>query len=100
MLFDVSFTDPWIGGSESRTSYTVNAFRRRSISLVYNGDDDIETFTDDDGDGLNDDDDSPRVVRTGGGINFARPLPGDPFKKKDWTLSTGFQYQRVEILHW
>ncbi|MEM8721676.1 MAG: BamA/TamA family outer membrane protein [Cyanobacteria bacterium P01_G01_bin.39] len=97
LLFDVSFTDPWIGGSESRTSYTVNAFRRRSISLVYNGDDDIETFSDDDGDGINDDADSPRVVRTGGGINFARPLPGDPFKKKDWTLSTGFQYQRVEI---
>ena len=33
LLFDVNFTDPWIAGSESRTSYTVNAFRRRSISL-------------------------------------------------------------------
>ncbi|MEM7758309.1 MAG: BamA/TamA family outer membrane protein [Cyanobacteria bacterium P01_A01_bin.40] len=97
LLFDVSFTDPWIATSDSRTSYTVNAFRRRSISLVFNGDDDIETFVDSDNDGENDDADSPRVVRTGGGINFARPLPGDPFKKKDWTLSTGFQYQRVEI---
>lgn len=93
LLFDVSFTDPWIATSESRTSYTVNAFRRRSISLVFNGDDDIETFDPDDPD----DGDSPRVVRTGAGINFARPLPGDPFKKKNWTLSTGFQYQRVEI---
>ena len=97
LLFDVSFSDPWIGGSESRTSYTVNAFRRRSISLVFNGDEDIETFQDNNGDGIGDDSDSPRVVRTGGGINFARPIPSDPFKKKDWTLSTGFQYQRVEI---
>lgn len=93
LLFDVSFTDPWIATSKSRTSYTVNAFRRRSISLVFNGDDDIETF---DPDNI-DDNDSPRIVRTGGGINFARPLPGGPFEKKDWTLSTGFQYQRVEI---
>ncbi|MEL6929407.1 MAG: BamA/TamA family outer membrane protein [Cyanobacteria bacterium J06600_6] len=88
LLFDVNFTDPWIAGSESRTSYTVNAFRRRSISLVFNGDDDIDT---DNGS------DSPRIVRTGGGINFARPLPADPFKRRDWTLSTGLKYQRVEI---
>ena len=88
LLFDVNFTDPWIAGSESRTSYTVNAFRRRSISLVFNGDDDIETL---------DGDDSPRVVRTGGGISFARPLPADPFARPEWTLSTGFQYQRVQV---
>lgn len=87
-LFDVNFTDPWIAESESRTSYTVNAFRRRSISLVYNGENDIDTF---------DGNDSPRVVRTGGGINFSRPLPSDPFARRDWTLSTGFQYQRIEV---
>ena len=88
LLFDVNFTDPWIAGSESRTSYTVNAFRRRSISLVFNGDDDIDT--DNGGD-------SPRIIRTGGGINFARPLPADPFKRRDWTLSTGLKYQRIEV---
>lgn len=88
LLFDVNFTDPWIAGSKSRTSYTVNAFRRRSISLVFNGDDDIDTANGSD---------SPRIVRTGGGINFARPLPGDPFKRREWTLSSGFQYQRVEV---
>ena len=88
-LFDLNFTDPWIGGSESRTSYTVNAFRRRSVSLVFNGDgDDIETANDED---------RPRVVRTGGGISFSRPLPSDPFARRDWTLSSGFQYQRVAI---
>ena len=96
LLFDVNFTDPWIAGSESRTSYTVNAFRRRSISLVFNGDDDIDTqdLTPDDGD---DDSNSPRIVRTGVGINFARPLPTDPFARRDWTLSTGLRYQRVEV---
>ena len=88
LLFDVNFTDPWIGGSKSRTSYTVNAFRRRSISLVFNGDNDIDTLNGSD---------SPRIVRTGGGINFARPIPSDPFVRPDWTLSTGLQYQRVEV---
>ena len=88
LLFDLNFTDPWIAGSKSRTSYTVNAFRRRSISLVFNGDNDINT---DNGN------DSPRIVRTGAGINFARPLPADPFKKRDWTLSTGIKYQRIEV---
>ncbi len=87
LLFDVSFTDPWIATSKSRTSYTVDAFRRRSISLVFNGDDDIRTINGDD---------SPRIVRTGGGINFARPLPADPFVRREWTLSTGFEYQRVQ----
>ena len=88
LLFDVNFTDPWIAGSESRTSYTVNVFRRRSISLVFNGDDDIDTDIGSD---------SPRIVRTGGGINFARPIPDDPFERRDWTLSAGLRYQRVEI---
>ena len=88
LLFDVNFTDPWIGGSESRTSYTVSAFRRRSISLVYSGDNDIDTANGND---------SPRIVRTGGGISFGRPLPSDPFKPREWALSTGFQYQRVEV---
>ena len=90
LLFDVNFTDPWIANSESRTSYTINAFRRRSISLVFNGENDIDIF-DPEGDG-----DSPRIVRTGGGISFARPLPSDPFARRDWTLSTAFQYQRIE----
>jgi outer membrane protein insertion porin family len=89
LLFDVNFTDPWIAGDSHRTSYTINAFRRRSISLVFDGDDnDIETA---------DGEDSPRVVRTGGGVNFSRPLSDNPFARSAWTLSTGFQYQRVSI---
>ena len=30
-------------------------------------------------------------------MNFSRPIPADPFRRGDWTLSTGFQYQRVSI---
>ncbi|MEM1368645.1 MAG: BamA/TamA family outer membrane protein [Cyanobacteria bacterium P01_H01_bin.15] len=87
LLFDVSFTDPWIGGDPYRTSYSINAFRRRSISLVFDGENEIRT---------EDGDDRPRVVRTGGGINFNRPL-ADPYSDPEWTLNAGFQYQRVEI---
>ena len=88
-LFDVSFTDPWIGGDPYRTSYTVNAFRRRSISLVFDGDD-TRLVTEDGGD-------SPRVVRTGGGITFSRPIADNPYVRPDWRLSAGFTYQRVQI---
>ena len=88
LLFDVNFTDPWIGGSESRTSYTVNAFRQRSISLVYSGDNDIDTANGND---------SPRIVKTGGGISFGRPIPSDPFKRREWALFTGFEYQRIAV---
>jgi outer membrane protein insertion porin family len=88
-LFDVSFTDPWIGGDPYRTSYTINAFRRRSISLVFDGDD-TRVTTERGGD-------SPRVVRTGGGITFTRPLAKDPYSRPDWRLSAGLTYQRVQI---
>ncbi|WP_044290910.1 BamA/TamA family outer membrane protein [Rivularia sp. PCC 7116] len=94
-LFDLRFTDPWIAGDPYRTSYTVNAFRRRSISLIFDGDDEeIETA-----DTGNDDDDRdrPRVVRTGGGVNFNRPLNKNPYKKSEWVASAGLQYQRVTI---
>ncbi|MDJ0509562.1 MAG: BamA/TamA family outer membrane protein [Crocosphaera sp.] len=89
LLLDVSFTDPWIAGDPFRTAYTVNGFRRRTISLVFDGDDtSIRTFN-----GF----DSPRVIRTGGGISFARPLADDPFTKPDWRFTAGVNYQRVQI---
>ena len=88
LLFDLRFTDPWIGGDPYRTSYTVNAFRRQSISLIFDGgEEDVDLPNGD----------TPRVVRTGGGINFSRPLAPSVFSSPDWTLSTGLQYQRVQI---
>ncbi|MBD2654973.1 BamA/TamA family outer membrane protein [Synechocystis sp. FACHB-383] len=89
LLFDVSFTDPWIGGDPFRTSYTANLFRRRTISLVFDGaDSSIRTFN-----GF----DSPRVVRTGLGLTFFRPIADDVFSPPDWRLSAGFGYQNVRI---
>ena len=88
LLFDARFTDPWIGGDPFRTSYTVNGFRRRSISLIFDGgENEVELPNGD----------RPRVVRTGGGINFSRPLPANPYARAEWRLSAGLQYQRIEI---
>ncbi|KYC41344.1 hypothetical protein WA1_21805 [Scytonema hofmannii PCC 7110] len=96
LLFDLRFTDPWIAGDPYRTSYTANIFRRRSISLIFEGDDqDIETV--ENVNDPNEDGDNPRVVRLGGGINFTRPLSRNPYERSEWTASAGLQYQRVTI---
>ncbi|MEM6839345.1 MAG: BamA/TamA family outer membrane protein [Cyanobacteria bacterium P01_C01_bin.120] len=80
ILFDVSFTDPWIGGDPNRTSYTLNGFGRRSIPLVFDG-------------GPNEIDlangDRVRLNRFGAGLTFRRPLGSG------WTASLGTLYQRV-----
>ncbi|MEM1255114.1 MAG: BamA/TamA family outer membrane protein [Cyanobacteria bacterium P01_H01_bin.21] len=82
LLFDVSFTDPWIGGDPNRTSYTVNGFNRRSISLIFDGGDtDVDLPNGD----------TPRVNRLGGGVTFGRPLDNG------WSGSVGLEYQRVSI---
>jgi outer membrane protein insertion porin family len=95
LLFDVRFTDPWIAGDPYRTSYTVNAFRRQSISLIFDGGETEVRLPPDPDD--NNDRDRPRILRTGGGINFTRPLSRDVFSKAEWTASAGLQYQRVSI---
>ncbi|MEH2038366.1 BamA/TamA family outer membrane protein [Nostoc sp.] len=95
LLFDVRFTDPWIAGDPYRTSYTTNIFRRSSISLIFDGqDEDIRTF---DPGNPNDVDsqDRPRILRVGGGVTFTRPLSANPYKTSVWTASAGLQYQRV-----
>lgn len=95
LLFDLRFTDPWIAGDPYRTSYTANLFRRRSISLIFDGkDQDIRTF---DIGNPTAEGDRPRVLRLGGGINFTRPLSRNPFERSEWVASAGLQYQRVSI---
>lgn len=87
-LFDLSFTDPWIAGDPYRTSYTVNAFQRRSISVIFDGGDtDIRLPNGD----------RPRILRSGGAVNFTRPLARNPFADSEWTASVGLQYQRISI---
>lgn len=86
-LFDVSFTDPWIAGDPYRTSYTVNAFSRRSISTIFDGGDPEVDLPNND---------RPRVQRIGGGVSFSRPL--DEWLGWDnWRASLGLQYQNVSI---
>ena len=81
VLFDVNFTDPWIAGTETRTSYTANLFRRRSISFIFDGGDPEIELPDEGG--------RPRILRFGGGVTFSRPLDNG------WRASLGTQYQRV-----
>jgi outer membrane protein insertion porin family len=88
LVFNTRFVDPWIAGDPYRTSYAVNLFRRRSLSVIFDeGDTDVDLPNGDD----------PRVIRTGGGITFSRPLAPDPYTRADWTLSAGFDYERVQI---
>lgn len=95
LLFDLRFTDPWIAGDPYRTSYTANIFRRRSISLIFEGkDNNIETFNPDNITDTNQQD-RPRITRLGGGVTFTRPLSTNPFKSSEWLASAGLQYQRV-----
>jgi outer membrane protein insertion porin family len=87
-LFDLSFTDPWIAGDPYRTSYTINAFRRRSISVIFDGGEREVRLPNND---------RPRINRTGAGINFTRPLSRNPFADAEWTASLGLQYQRIAV---
>lgn len=88
LLFNTRFVDPWIAGDPHRTSYAVNLFRRRSISVIFDeGETDVDLPNGD----------SPRVVRTGGGVQFSRPLAPDPFTRAEWRVSAGLDYQRVQI---
>ena len=80
ILFDVSFTDPWIAGDPYRTSYTVNAFARRAINLNFDG----GTTPIDLSNG-----DRVRIRRLGGEVSFRRPL-GD-----GWAVTVGTRVQNI-----
>jgi outer membrane protein insertion porin family len=91
-LFDLNFTDPWIAGDPFRTSYNINAFRRRTISLIFDGGADVRIQNEN---GV--DTDRPVIIRTGGGVTFSRPLSKDVFSTSPWSASLGFGYQQVLI---
>jgi outer membrane protein insertion porin family len=80
LLFDISFTDPWIAGDPNRTSYTANAFARRSVPLVFdNGPTEINLANGD----------RVRLLTFGGGLSFRRPFGGG------WSGSVGTSFQRI-----
>jgi outer membrane protein insertion porin family len=91
LLFDANFTDPWIAGDPYRTGYTINGFRRRSVSLIFDGGDEVRILNN------GSDRDRPRIVRSGGGISFTRPLSKEVFKRSPLTASLGFQYQQIRL---
>jgi outer membrane protein insertion porin family len=88
LLGELNFTDPWIATDPHRTSYTVDAFARRSTSFIFGGGKTplfVPGTTND----------TPTILRTGGGITFNRPLDSDPYNPSSWRGSLGVQYQRV-----
>lgn len=88
LLFNTRFRDPWIAGDPHRTSYSVNLFRRRTFSVIFDeGKTEVELPNGDE----------PRIIRTGGGVTFSRPLAPNVFTKADWTLSAGVDYQHVQV---
>jgi outer membrane protein insertion porin family len=88
-IYDLNFSDPWIATDPNRTSYNANIFSRRSLSLVFDGGKKPAFVP-----GTQD---TPRIVRQGGGVTFNRPLNGDPFSDSAWRGSLGVQYQRVSV---
>ncbi|MGD1901894.1 MAG: BamA/TamA family outer membrane protein [Geitlerinemataceae cyanobacterium] len=109
LFFDANFTDPWIAGDPFRTSYNVNLFSRRSISLVFDsadGQEEVDLIDNDESPlaplpGFSNDapnGDRPRINRIGGGITFSRPLTRDVFDTEpSWQASLGFRIQEVSI---
>jgi outer membrane protein insertion porin family len=80
VLFDVSFTDPWIAGDPFRTSYTATAFARSAINLNFDGGPTPIDLPNGD---------RVRIRRLGTGITFSRPLAGG------WTVAVGTRAQNV-----
>ncbi len=88
LTFDANFTDPWIAGDSYRTSYTVNAFKNRSFSQIFDGGETEVKLANGS---------RPQVFRTGGNISFRRNLSKKVFDKSEWVASAGLKYQRVAI---
>ncbi len=80
ILFDISFTDPWIAGDPNRTSYTASTFARLTDNLNFTGGPITVNLPNGD---------EVRIRRFGAGITFSRPL------NNDWFASLGTLLQNV-----
>ncbi len=80
ILFDISFTDPWIAGDPFRTSYTANAFANLNENLNFTGGPITVNLPNGD---------QARIRRLGAGITFARPFDNG------WVVAVGTIAQNV-----
>ena len=89
ILFDISFTDPWIAGDPNRTSYTASTFARLTDNLNFTGGPITVNLPDPNAPGCLSCGDEVRIRRLGGGITFSRPL------NNGWFASLGTLIQNV-----
>jgi outer membrane protein insertion porin family len=78
LQFDSTFNSPYRLTDPDRIGYTINAFRKRGLSEVFNGDIKLANG------------DKIREGKVGGSVSFQRPID-------DWNASLGFNYERVTI---
>ncbi len=76
--FDGNFTSPYRASNPDTPGYSVNAFRRRSLSQTFNNDLGLENG------------DQPREGQFGGGVTVSKPVNG-------WDVSAGLNYTRTSI---
>jgi outer membrane protein insertion porin family len=70
LLFDLSFTDPWLAGDPFKTSFTANVFSRRLFSFIFDNPPSAPP-----GIGVGESrEETPRENRIGAGFSFSRPL--------------------------
>ncbi|MBD2338662.1 outer membrane protein assembly factor [Calothrix sp. FACHB-156] len=76
--FDTKYTSPYRETSPDTLGYTINAFRRRELSTIF--DDEVPLANGD----------RAREGRIGGSVSLQRPID-------DWDTSLGFNYNRISI---
>ncbi|MBD2606024.1 BamA/TamA family outer membrane protein, partial [Scytonema hofmannii FACHB-248] len=78
LLFDGKYSSPYRITNPDRFGYSINAFRNRGLSDVFDGDVKLPNA------------DRPREAKIGGSVSLQRPID-------DWDTSLGFNYTRVSI---
>jgi outer membrane protein insertion porin family len=81
--FDGNFTSPYRESNPDMPGYSVDAFRRRSVSQTF--DDDFQNKTNEAGNY-----EEPREGQFGGGISLSKPVG-------EWDTSVGLNYTRTSI---
>ncbi|MBW4548274.1 MAG: BamA/TamA family outer membrane protein [Symplocastrum torsivum CPER-KK1] len=82
LQFNGNFTDPYRASNQDKPGYSVDVFRRRSVSTVFDDNfaNDIEA----------EDYDEPNQGQFGAGVRLSKPID-------DWQASVGLNYTRTSI---